>query len=157
MFWLHLVTIIVVLTTAAVIYEIAQKIIGTRRALVVTFVFGFLTSLRIVEGNLALTEIFMILPVSLAMFLIVKRNFDLISIAGAGFLFAIASLYKQVGALEAAAVGIFLFLYTKRFGEFLKRGLVRSPLFRNNCLFSPQTFSWRLCFCSLYLLSNLPW
>ena len=143
MFWLHLVTIIVVLTTAAVIYEIAQKIIGTRRALVVTFVFGFLTSLRIVEGNLALTEIFMILPVSLAMFLIVKRNFDLISIAGAGFLFAIASLYKQVGALEAAAVGIFLFLYTKRFGEFLKRGLVLAlgfavPYFATIAYFLPK-------------------
>src|SRR3989338_434230 len=143
MFWLRLVTLALVLATAVVIYEIAKNILGEKRALLAIFIFGFLTSLRIVEGNLALTEIFMILPISLAMFLIVKRNFDLISIAGAGFLFAIASLYKQVGALEAAAVGIFLFLYTKRFGEFLKRGLVLAlgfavPYFATIAYFLPK-------------------
>ena len=67
MFWLRLVTAIVVLATAAVIYEIAQSTMGAKRALIGVFIFGFLTSLRIVEGNLALTEIYMILPISLAM------------------------------------------------------------------------------------------
>jgi len=131
MFWLRLATVIVVLSTATVIYEIAQATLGIKRALVATFIFGFLTSLRLVEGNLALTEIFMILPICLAMLVAIKRlpagrqgNFDLVSLFGAGFLFAIASLYKQVGALEAAALGVFLFLISKNFAEFFKKGLV---------------------------------
>ncbi|MDP2632146.1 MAG: glycosyltransferase family 39 protein [Candidatus Curtissbacteria bacterium] len=123
MFWLRLVAAIFVLTTAAAIYEIAHAVLGEKRALVAVLLFGFLSSLRIVEGNLALTEIFMILPISLAMLVAVKRNFDYVSLFAAGVLFAIASLYKQVGALEAAALGIFLFLNEKSFWDFVKKGL----------------------------------
>lgn len=122
MFWLRLVSSVVVLATAATIYEIAQVTIGARRALAACFIFGFLTSLRLIEGNLALTEIFMILPISMAMMLAVKRNFDYISLFFGGFLIAVASLYKQVGVLEAAALGIFLFLITTNFWEFIKKG-----------------------------------
>lgn len=124
MFWLRLVTIIFVLATATVIYEIASQIFGKNRALLATLIFGVLTSLRLIEGNLALTEILMILPITLAMLIALKRNFDYFSLFVAGIFFAIASLYKQVGALEAAALGIFLFLITKNFGEFIKRGVV---------------------------------
>lgn len=135
MFWLRLITTIVVLATAAAIYEIGQKILGTKKTLVATAAFGFLTSLRLIEGNLALTEIFMILPISLAMFVAIKRNFDYISLFVAGGLLAIASLYKQVGALEAAALGIFLFLYSEKFGDFFKKGLVLSSGFAIPFLF----------------------
>lgn len=124
MFWLRLVTAVVVMATAAVIYEIAQKVLGARRALVAAFAFGFLTSLRIVEGNLSLTEIWMILPISSAMLLAIKRNFDKSGIFGAGILISIGSLYKQVGALEAAALGIFLFLIAKNLSGFFKKGLI---------------------------------
>ena len=123
MFWLRLVVAVVVLATAAIIYEIAQATIGARRALAACFIFGFLTSLRIIEGNLALTEIFMILPISLAMMIAVKRKFDYISLFFGGFLISVASLYKQVGVLEAAALGIFLFLVTTNFWEFIKKGV----------------------------------
>ncbi|KKR48358.1 MAG: hypothetical protein UT84_C0039G0003 [Candidatus Curtissbacteria bacterium GW2011_GWA1_40_16] len=126
MFWLHLVAAIVVLATAAIVYEIAQEVIGEKRALVATAVFGILTSLRLIEGNLALTEIFMILPISLAMMIAVKRKFDYKSLVVAGALFAIASLYKQVGALEAAALGLFLFFQSRNFLEFIKKGVVLS-------------------------------
>lgn len=124
MFWLRLVTLTVVLCVAAIIYETSEATIGAKRALVAALVFGFLSSLRIIEGNLALTEIYMILPITLAMMVAVKRKFDYPSVFVAGFLFAVGSLYKQVGALEAAALGIFLFLTTERFFDFFKKGLV---------------------------------
>ena len=124
MFWLRLITIIVVLSTSALIYEIAKGIFSEKRALVATLIFGTLTSLRLIEGNLSLTEIFMILPISLAMFVVILRKFDYISLFFAGILFAVASLYKQVGALETAALLIFLFLASKNFFEFVKKGLV---------------------------------
>src|SRR3989344_3188483 len=40
MFWLHLAAAIAILATAAVIYEIAQEVMGEKRALVATLVFG---------------------------------------------------------------------------------------------------------------------
>lgn len=126
MFWLRLVATIVVMATVAVIYEISLLNLGKRRALVAAFVFGLLTSLRLIEGNLALTEIFMILPISLAMYIAIKRKFDYNSLFFAGFLFAIASLYKQVGAFEAAALGIFIFLQSGKFSDFFKKGVVLS-------------------------------
>lgn len=124
MFWLRLVTIIVVLATACAIYEIGQAVLGEKRALIASFIFGLVTSLRLVEGNLALTEIFMILPITIAILIVIKRNFDFASMFVAGLLFAVASLYKQVGALEAAALGIFVFLYLGNFKDVVLRGIV---------------------------------
>lgn len=124
MFWLRLVTIIVVLSTAAIIYEIAEAVIGAKRAVYAALAFGVLSSLRLIEGNLALTEIFMILPISLAMMIVIKRKFDYASLFAGGTLIAIGSLYKQVGALEAAALGLFLFLVTPKFVDFVKKGFV---------------------------------
>ncbi|HLA03740.1 MAG TPA: glycosyltransferase family 39 protein [Patescibacteria group bacterium] len=126
MFWLRLTTLAFVLATATAIYEIARQVFGKNRALLATIIFGVLTSLRIIEGNLALTEIFMILPITLAMLFVIKRNFDYLSLFGAGILFAVASLYKQVGAFEAAALGIFLFFISKNLADFIKKGLVLS-------------------------------
>lgn len=124
MFSLRIVTLIVVMLTACAIYGILEKSYGLRRALAATFIFGFISSMRLIEGNLSLTEIFMIFPITLAMLLAIRRNFDYLGLAMAGFLFAVASLYKQVGAFEAAALGIYLFLISKNFVEFFKRGLV---------------------------------
>src|SRR3989344_2373963 len=93
MFWLKLTTAVFVLATTTAIYEIARQVLGKNRALLATFIFGFLTSLRLIEGNLALTEIFMILPITLAMLISIKRNFDYLSLFLAGSLFAVASLY----------------------------------------------------------------
>lgn len=124
MFGLRLVALIVVLTTSAVVYEIAAKVLNPKRALAATFIYGLLTSLRLIEGNLALTEIFMILPITLAVMISLLRNFDTKALFFSGVLIAIGSLYKQVGALEAAALGIFLFLSNDNFWQFLKKGLI---------------------------------
>src|SRR3989344_181139 len=126
MFSLRMVTIVVVLATATVIYEIGVATIGVKRALFAAFIFGLLTCLRLIEGNLALTEIFMILPISLAMMITIKRKFDHLSLFAGGFLIALASLYKQVGAFEAAALGIFIFLWEKDFLTFVKKGFLLS-------------------------------
>src|SRR3990167_4531742 len=126
MFWLRLITVVFVLATATAVYEIANQIFGKNRALFSAFIFGILTSLRLIEGNLALTEIFMILPITLAMLIALQRNFDHFSLLIAGVLFAVASLYKQVGALEAVALGIFLFFQSKNILDFIKKATVLS-------------------------------
>ena len=124
MFWLRFVACVAVLATAGSIYEIARITIGKQRALIAALLFGVLTSLRLIEGNLALTEIFMILPITLAMLIAIYRKFDIPSLFIAGILFGIASLYKQVGAFETAALGIYLFLSNKSILDFIKKGFV---------------------------------
>ncbi|MEK7581424.1 MAG: glycosyltransferase family 39 protein [Patescibacteria group bacterium] len=126
MFWLRLVTIVVVLATSAVIYEIGNMTIGKHRALIAAFIFGLITSFRLVEGNLALTEIFMILPISLAIWIAIKRNFDYVSLFASGVLISVASLYKQVGAFEAAALGIYVLLQKDSLVGFIKKGFALS-------------------------------
>lgn len=126
MFNLRIVTLIIVMATAAAIYEIAIKTLGKKRALTAAFLFGLLTSLRLIEGNLSLTEIFMIMPITLAMMIAIIRKFDYPSLFFAGVLFAVASLYKQVGAFETAALGIYLFFISDKFWDFIKKGLVLS-------------------------------
>ena len=143
MFWLRLVCAITVLCTSVAIYKIAQRIYGENRALVAAFAFGLLTSLRVIEGNLALTEIFMIFPISVGMMIAVARKFDLKSVFFAGLLIAIGSLYKQVGALEAGALGIFLFLSAKNFKEFFKKGLLLSAGFALPYLIAISYFGFK--------------
>lgn len=126
MFNLRIVTLIVVMATAAAVYEIAIKTMDKKRALWAAFLFGFISSLRLIEGNLSLTEIFMIMPITLAMLIAILRKFDYVSVFLVGLLFAGASLYKQVGAFEAAALGIYLFLISDNFWEFFKKGFVLS-------------------------------
>lgn len=124
MFWLRFVACVAVLSTAGAIYEIARMTIGKNRAILAALIFGVLTSLRLIEGNLALTEIFMILPITLAMLIVIYRKFDIPSLFVAGILFGAASLFKQVGAFEAAALGIYLFFTNKNLFEFIKKGFV---------------------------------
>ncbi len=124
MFNLHMAALVAVLATAATIYEIVVSTYSARRALVAMAIFGLLSSLRVFEGNLALTEVFMVMFTAFGMFVALKRKFDYISLICAGTLFAIASLYKQVGAFEAAALGIFLFFESKNLVTFFKKGLI---------------------------------
>lgn len=152
MFWLRLTAMIAVLATAAVIYEIGQKTMGEKRALVATAIFGILTNLRVIEGNLALTEIFMILPISLAFLIVILRKFDLFSLFIAGALFAVGSLFKQVGALEAAALGIFLFLREKDFLTFVVRGFILTCGFALVYLLTLFYF-WRLGLADDYIFA----
>lgn len=124
MFFLRMAAAITVLATAVVVYEIGRGYFGEKRALFAMGAFGFLMSLRVIEGNLALTEIFMILPISLAILISIKRNFDYASLFISGSLFAIASLFKQVGAFEAGGLGLYIFLLSKNLPEFVKKGIV---------------------------------
>jgi len=128
-FNIHMAALLAVLVTAALIYEIVVYKYSAKRALVAMGIFGILSSLRVFEGNLALTEVFMVMFTALAMFVAIRRNFDYTSVFGAGVLFAVASLYKQVGAFEAAALGIYLFFVSKNFVGFVKKGAILSAGF----------------------------
>lgn len=133
---IHLAATIAVLVCATAIYLIVKSSNGTRRGLLAMSLFGLMTTFRVFEGNLALTEIFMIALISIAMLLVIRKKFSFSSLFLAGILFGLGSLYKQVGVFEAAACGLYLFLITKNFKIFFIKGLFLSLGFLTPYIFT---------------------
>jgi len=115
MFALRATAAIFVVATGYLIFEIARHTLGLKRAFMALVIFTFLQAQIALEANLALTEIFLIFYTTLAFWVYVRfrerkmlRPYFLAGIAlGVGF------MYKQVGALDAAALGFFVLFAEK--------------------------------------------
>src|SRR3990167_3496203 len=90
----------------------SPKITVEKIAIFSTVIFGLLFALPIVEGNIANSENFMLLPIILSGFLIftakekMAKNILILS----GFLLGVAFLFKIVGIFDFAAFFSFLFI-----------------------------------------------
>jgi len=117
-FALHAVTTAVVLTTQALVVACALALYGPRRALVAGLLFALVLGTPVIEGNLAMTETFMILPATAAVlvFLLAERRerAPLPAYAAAGVLLAVAAAYKQVAVFDALAIVVMLLLRRAR-------------------------------------------
>jgi 4-amino-4-deoxy-L-arabinose transferase-like glycosyltransferase len=118
-FALHLVASMVVIATLFTIMTIGRVLFGTVRSLLAGLLFALLLCTPVIEGNLAMTETFMILPVSLAVlaFLFAERyegGRRLIGYAVAGLLIGVAVNYKQVAVFDGAALLLMAFLTGRR-------------------------------------------
>jgi hypothetical protein len=117
-FPLHLITTLVVLSTQLVVMLIALALFGRARTLVVGLIIAFVLGTPIIEGNLAMTETFMILPTSLAVLCFVRAmqresdSFDWY--ATIGVLIGISAAYKQVAVFDGAAIIVMLWLIRDR-------------------------------------------
>src|SRR3989344_4330395 len=115
-FTLRLVSLIFGIFSLIVFFALARKLFeekkGSKTAIFSTIIFGLLFALPIVEGNIANSENFMLLPVILSGLLIftakekLKKNILMLS----GFLLGIAFLFKIVGIFDFAAFFAFLFI-----------------------------------------------
>jgi hypothetical protein len=116
---LHAVTSGVVIGTQVAVMAIALRLYGPWRALAAGVTFGFVMCTPIIEGNLALTETYMILPATLAVLVFVvaqsreERRRD-VWYAGAGLLLSVAVAYKQVAVFDAAAIATMVWLTHER-------------------------------------------
>ncbi len=113
-FALHLAATVAVLATQAVVMTIGAVLYGARRAVVAGALFAFAMGTPLLEGNLAMTETFMILPSSLAVLVFVlaerRRDASLWWYGGAGLLIGVAAGYKQVALFDGAAIGVMIWL-----------------------------------------------
>lgn len=123
---LHAAATATVLTTQAVVMALAWRVAGPSRAAIAGLLFALLMGTPVIEGTLAMTETFMILPASLAMLAIVfakdapDRRRSQLEVA-AGVAFGIAAAYKQVAVFDALAAGAFLMLSAPRPGSSIAR------------------------------------
>jgi hypothetical protein len=116
---LHAVTAVVVLATQAGVMAIALRLYGGWRSLAAGLAFALVMCTPIIEGNLALTETYMILPVTLAVLVFVLAQDRGIKqrdrwYAAAGVLASLAISYKQVAIFDAAAIGTMIWLTHER-------------------------------------------
>ena len=110
-FALHLTATISVLATQATVMVIGAMLYGRLRGIAAGTIFALAMCTPVIEGNLALTETFMILPASLAIlvFLVTERRPAGHRVLGyllCGLLLGIAAGYKQVAVFDAAAVAV---------------------------------------------------
>lgn len=96
------------LATQATLFFIAWRLWSVRTAVAAALGFGVLSSLPLLEGNLANAEVFMVLPIALGMLLALDRRFF-----WAGLAFGCAFLVKQIAGLEFAAVLSALALFSR--------------------------------------------
>lgn len=108
---LHVAATVAVLTAQAALIATATLLAGPRRALIAALVFAALMGTPLLEGNLALTETFMIAPVALAVLATVvasrqpeQRRAWLYLLAGV--LAGIGASYKQVAVFDALALAV---------------------------------------------------
>jgi 4-amino-4-deoxy-L-arabinose transferase-like glycosyltransferase len=113
-FALHLAATVSVLATQAVVMAIGMLLYGPRRAVAAGALFAFAMGTPLLEGNLAMTETFMILPASLAVLLFVlaerRDRAGPLHYGAVGLLIGIAAGYKQVALFDGAAIGIMIWL-----------------------------------------------
>ncbi len=105
------------LINIVVIWKLAKEILEKEWVVVLaTAIFGLLTSLPWLEGNIANGEIFMILPVSLAMLWLLralKHENDEQSFFWVGVLFSLGFLFKVPALFDAIAAGIWVVFFQK--------------------------------------------
>jgi hypothetical protein len=123
-FPLHLGALIVAAGTQLCVAAVAFRAGGTLAAAVTSLAFGLLAGGPWLEGNLALTESFIILPSAAAVAVIATAREThgrrgITSAAGAGLLLGVAANYKQVAVFDLAAVAVFLYVAWPRPGRAL--------------------------------------
>jgi hypothetical protein len=111
---LHATAMAFVLLAQAAVIGIALLLFDGWRAALAGAIFAFLLCTPLIEGDLAMTETFMVLPVTLAVLLFTWSELRAVRAAGlfvgVGFLLGIAVGYKQVAVFDGAAIVVMLWL-----------------------------------------------
>lgn len=114
LFWFRFILLIWNSLTIYLFYSLS-KIFFSRKpklSLTATSIFALLSSVPLIEGNIANAEIFMILPILAGIFLVLREKVktSLVWLA-TGFLFSLAALFKVPAAFDFAGLFIFLVLF----------------------------------------------
>ncbi|MDP3955068.1 MAG: hypothetical protein Q8Q15_01765 [bacterium] len=117
LFWFRFILLVWNLATIYAFLKLALTLFPNREKIVrwATLVFALLTSLPLLEGNIANAEIFMILPTIMAVFLLFRGEKTKPSAYFfAGILFSLAALFKIPAAFDFAAIAFFVVFFKIR-------------------------------------------
>lgn len=123
LFWFRFMLLIANTATVYFFYKLAQNLLSCDKKIikVATLIFAVLSSLPLIEGNIANAEIFMILPAIVGFYLILeKERLSFHILFTAGLLFSIAMLFKVPAILDFGALLFFLLCFKFRWQFFSK-------------------------------------
>jgi hypothetical protein len=95
-------------------HQLAKKILSSKLSYLATFLFLILTSIPLLEGNIANAEIFMLLPTILA-FLLMYRSHNWFTVISSGLLLGFAFTIKIPVFIEFCLLIVWLFLIISHF------------------------------------------
>lgn len=109
-FWFRLILLFWSLISTVLFWELAKNLFGQKMKPVIlaTSVFVFLTTIPLLEGNIANSEIFMIGPtIGAFLILLAAKKQTPKRLLAAGLLFSLATLFKVPAALDFATLVVF--------------------------------------------------
>jgi len=113
LFWFKVILAIWHLATVFIFWKLSELLFPKNKRLhiVSTVIFALLTTLPLLEGNIANAEIFMIGPTMLAFYVLLSKKLNFKNIFLSGLLFSVATLYKVPAAFDLPVI-IFLWIIT---------------------------------------------
>lgn len=108
-FWFKAILAAWSLITIVLFWKLAEVLFPKRAKLqkVATVIFALLTTLPLLEGNIANAEVFMIGPIIAAFLILLKSKLNFKNVFVAGLLFSVATLFKVPAAFDLPAIVLF--------------------------------------------------
>lgn len=143
-FWVRFANLVVGLLAVIAFYYLAKKLFSKEKIVFgVTALFALLFGLPLLEGNIANSENFMLLPIILSAILVIKtneykiQNTKYLLLFGSGLLLGVALLFKIVSVFDFGAFMLFTLFVNSDFSLnnlFIKKFFI--PLFKEAFSFS---------------------
>jgi len=110
-FWFRIILAFWSLATVVIFWKLAEALFKKNVKLqkTATIIFGLITTLPLLEGNIPNAELFMIGPTMLALIILLTQKLNLKNIFGAGLLFSVSTLFKVPALFDIPAI-VFLWL-----------------------------------------------
>lgn len=144
-FWFRVILAFWNLATIFVFWKLAQVLFPKKEKLqkIATIIFGLLTTLPILEGQVANAEVFMILPSIIAFLILLSRKANPKSLFLSGALFSSAALFKIPAAFDVPVIIAFWLIYLK-FNAGEVKGFIKNTFFLSAGFLAPilATFIW---------------
>lgn len=146
LFWFKVILAIWHFITVFIFWKLSELLFPKNKKLhiISTVIFALLTTLPILEGNIANAELFMLGPTMLAFYILLSKKHTFKNIFISGILFSIATLYKVPAAFDILAI-VFLWLVTLKKANIksLKK-IVLNTIYLAGGFFTPilLTFIW---------------
>ncbi|OGM09820.1 hypothetical protein A2W13_01405 [Candidatus Woesebacteria bacterium RBG_16_36_11] len=123
LFWFKAILALWNFGTIIIFWKLAQALFPKKESLhkIATIIFAILTTIPLLEGNIANAEIFMIGPTILAFLIIFSKKLSIKNLIFSGILFGVSALFKLPAAFELPVIFAFwLILNGLKKNELLK-------------------------------------
>lgn len=114
-FWFRAILAAWMMTTTAFFYKLSNHLFPKYPAVVQAAVvaFAILTTIPLLEGQIANSELFMIGPVIYSFYILLSKKLTTKNLLFAGFLFSVGTLFKMPSMFDIGAIVFFWLIITK--------------------------------------------